>query len=85
MLQDLVTGLKPGKPWQEIKYTPENVVWQGAAQRRRTHPRRTNVALGTCSVDLSGPHEPTPRPGGQIGKNPCYYFLALTVRPDKTA
>ena len=84
-LQDLVTDLKPGKPWQEAKYSAENAVWQGAAQRRRAHPRRTNVALGTCSVDLSGPHEETPRPGGQIGKNPCHYFLVLTVRPDMTA
>ena len=80
-LQDLVTSLKPGKPLQEVKYTAENIVWQGAAQRRRAHPRRTSVALGTCSVDLSGPHEPTPGPGGQVSKNPCHYFLALTLRP----
>jgi len=81
-LQDLVTGLKPSKPWQEATYSADNVVWQGAAQRRRAHPRRSNVALGTCFIDLSGPHEPTPRPGGPIAKNPCHYFLAVTVRPD---
>ncbi|MDP7647743.1 MAG: hypothetical protein QGH82_06730, partial [Candidatus Woesearchaeota archaeon] len=85
-LQDLVVGLKTDDiPWQNSKYSANNAVWQGAALRRRMHPRRTNVALGTCSADLSGPHEPTPRPGAQIGKNPCHYFLALTVRPDQTA
>ena len=77
--------MKAGKPWQEAKYTADNITWQGAAQRRRAHPRRTNVSLGICSVDLSGPHEPTPRPGWHIKKNPCHYFLALTVRPDTTA
>ena len=62
------------------------MLWQGAAQRRRAHPRRTNVSLGVCSVDLSGPHEPTPRPGaGKVDKNPCRYFLALTLRPDRSA
>ena len=40
---------------------------------------------GVCSVDLSGPHEATPRPGGQIAKDPCHYFLAFTVRPDTSA
>ena len=76
-LQDLVTTLSTDKPWQEVKYTAESAVWQGAAQRCRAHPRRTNVSLGTCSVDLSGPHEPTPRPGGPFTRNPCHYFLAL--------
>ena len=46
---------------------------------------KDKLSLGTCSIDLSGPHEPTPRPGGQINKNPCHYFLVLTVRPDTTA
>ena len=60
-------------------------MWQGAAFRRRQHRRRSNVSLGVCAVDLSGPHEVTPRPGGQIAKDPCHYFLALSVRPDETA
>ena len=38
-----------------------------------------------CCVDLSGPDEATPRPGKHVQKDPCHYFLALTVRPDKTA
>ena len=53
--------------------------------RRRARPRRTSKRLGTCSVDLSGPHEATPRPGKHYMKDPCYYYLALTVRPDLTA
>ncbi len=51
------------EPWQYKKYSADNALWQSAALRRRAHPRRANVSLGTCSVDLSGPHEPTPRPG----------------------
>ena len=84
---DIVTGMpldRDTKPWQYQRYNG-STVWQGAALRRRTHARRTNVSLGTCSVDLSGPHEPTPRPGGHVNNNPCRYFLVLTVRPDKTA
>ena len=53
--------------------------------RRRQHARRTNVSLGVCTVDLSGPHEPTPRPGKQIHRDPATYFLVLTVRPDTSA
>ena len=60
-------------------------MWQGAALRKRAHVRRSNVSLGVCSVDLSGPHVATPRPGLQTHKNPCHYFLVLTVRPDLTA
>jgi hypothetical protein len=84
-ITDLVSNLKPGKPWQEQTYSRENMVWQGAAQRRRMHSRRTNVSLGVCSVDLCGPMEPTPRPGSHMSKNPCHYFLVLTVRPDLSA
>ena len=65
------------KPKQYEKYNKENAVWQGAAQRKRAHGRRTNTSLGVCSVDLAGPFEPTPRPGNQINKNPCYYFIAF--------
>ena len=35
--------------------------------------------LGVASVDLSGPHEPTPMFGQQLGHRPGYYFVALTV------
>ena len=82
---DVLTGMpmeRSSKPWQEWKYTADNSVWQRAAARRRIHPRRTNVSLGTLSVDLSGPHERTPRPGGHLNKNPCRYVLVPTVRPD---
>ena len=53
--------------------------------RKRQHARRSNASLGVCTVDLSGPHEPSPRPGQQIHRNPATYFLVLTVRPDRTA
>ena len=85
-LKDLVTPFdKDKQPWQYKKYSAENSLWQGAALRRRAHVRRSNVSLGVCSVDLSGPHSPTPRPGNLTHKNPCHYFLVLTVRPDMTA
>ena len=67
-LPDLVVELNADKPWQNVKYSADNALWQGAALRRRAHPRRTNVSLGVCSADLSGPHEPTPRPGVHIRK-----------------
>ena len=53
--------------------------------KAQTHPRRTNTSLGTCSVDLSGPHIPTARPGHHYRKQQARWFLALTVRPDFTA
>ena len=85
-VKDLVTPFdKDMAPWQSKKYSAESALWQGAALRRRAHPRRSNVSLGVCSVDLSGPHEPTPRPGLHTSRNPCHYFLVLTVRPDQTA
>ena len=49
------------------------------------HIRRSNVSLGVATVDLSGPHEASPRPNKHITKEPCYYYLVLTVRPDDTA
>ena len=36
-------------------------------------------------MDLSGPHEPSPRPGKQIHRDTVSYFLVLAVRPDRTA
>jgi len=69
-LEDLVTGDLSDKPWQNEKYSSDSALWQGAALRRKMHQRRTKTALGTCSIDLSGPHEPTPRPGGNIAKDP---------------
>ena len=81
-LKDQVIGHIPEEPWQHKKYSADNTLWQGAALYRKMHHRRSNVSLGACSVDLSGPNEPTPRPGGQIIKDPYHYFLALTVRLD---
>ena len=43
------------------------------------------MSLGVCTVDLSGPHEPSPRPGKQIHRDTVSYFLVLTVRSDRTA
>jgi len=84
--KDLVRFFDKDKiPWQHQKYSVDNSLWQSAALRRRAHPRRTNVSLGVCSCDLSGPHIATPRPGKLTHKDPCYYFLVLTVRPDMTA
>jgi hypothetical protein len=72
-LADLVTAFDKDKsPWQYQKYSAENSLWQGAAQRRRAHPRRTNTSLGVCSCDLGGPYGPTPRPGNLTHRNPCY-------------
>jgi len=52
-VKDLVTAFDKDKaPWQSKKYSPDNSLWQGAALRRRAHPRRTNTSLGVCSVDL---------------------------------
>ena len=84
-LTELVQGDLADSPWQNQKYTADNAVCQGAALRRRMHHRRSNVSLGVCAVDLSGPHEPTPRPGNHIAKDPCHYFLVLSVRPDTSA
>ena len=36
-------------------------------------------------MDLSGPHEPSPRPGYHIHCDPVTYFLVLSVRSDQTA
>ena len=84
-LVDLFKGSLPEEPWQNKRYSPDNRIWQAAAMRRRQHTRRTNTSLGVCTVDLSGPHEPSPRLGRQIHKDPVTYFLVLTLRPDRTA
>ena len=84
-LEDLFKGELPLVPWQNQRYSADNKLWQAAAMRRRQHFRRSNVSLGVCTVDLSGPHEPTPRPGYKVGKNQAVFFLVLTVRPDRTA
>ena len=82
-LQDLFKGDIPEDPWQHQRYDPDNKVWQAAAMRKRAHYRRTNVSLGVCTVDLSGPHEPSPRPGKQLHRDTVSYFLVLTLRPDQ--
>ena len=84
-IEDLVIGEIEAQPWQIKKYDSDRVTWQGAALRRRMHTRRSNVSLGVATVDLSGPHEASPRPNKHITKDPCYDYLVLTVRPDDTA
>ena len=46
--------LKAGQSWQEKRHSANNSIWQAAAQRRRSHPRRTSKSLGACAVDLAG-------------------------------
>ena len=68
-------------------YESGNATWMAAAQRRHQHRRRTGEILGTASVVLSGPHEATPNLGtgiSKLGTRPGHYFLALTIRPDRT-
>ena len=84
-LPDLFQGDLPEEPWQERRYSADNRIWQAAAMRRRAHARRSNVSLGVCTVDLSGPHEPSPRPGNHIHFDTVTYFLVLSVRPGRTA
>ena len=59
--------------WQYPPYQKGSATWQAAAQRRHSHWRRTNAVLGCASVDLSGPHEPTPMPGAKLGQQPANY------------
>ena len=84
-LQDLFRGELLEEPWQHRRYSPDNRIWQAAAMSKRAHARRSNVSLGVCTVDLSGPHEPSPRPGNQIHRDTVSYFLVLSIRPDRTA
>ena len=84
-LQDLFKGELPEEPWQNRRYDPDNRLWQAAAMRKKAHVRRSNVSLGVCTVDLSGPHEPSPRPGNHIHRDPVSYCLVLSIRPDRTA
>ena len=81
----IVTGAVSSCQTASRSILPRVPFWQGAAFRRRAHPRRTNKSLGMCSVDLLGPHDPTPRLGNYVQRNPCHYFLVLTVRSDLTA
>ncbi len=83
-LEGLFTGNLPQEPWQNKRYNSDDRIWQAAAMRKRQHARRTNTSLGVCTVDLSGPHEPSPRPGCQLHRDPVTYFLVLTLRPDMT-
>ena len=84
-IEDLITGELEAQPWQIKKYDSDSMTWQGAALRRRMHTRRSYVSLGVATADLSGPHEASPRPNKHITKDPCYYYLVLTVGPDDTA
>ena len=73
-------GEIPECPWQLKPYQKDNAVWQAAAQRRHMHRRFQNQSLGVASVDLSGPHEPTPFPGHRVGSSPGHYFLVLAIK-----
>ena len=70
-------------PWQYIPYKKESATWQAAGQRRHQHRRRTNTLLGVASVDLSGPHVATPMLGATLDQASGYYFLVMSVHPDK--
>ena len=52
-VKDLLQGDLELEPWQNKKYNPDTVTWQGAGMRRKQHFRRTNESLGVCAVDLS--------------------------------
>ena len=82
-VEDLVTTKISEDPWQYKPFDSASATWQAAAQRRHQHRRRTNALLGIASVDLSGPHEPTPMVGGKIGQQPGHYFLALTINVEE--
>ena len=75
-----MTGRLKDDPWQSKRYDKGSALWQAAAQRRHLHRRRTDASIGVCSVDLSGPHEPTPKPGFRVGAAMAHYFLVVTVR-----
>ena len=83
-LEDLVAGAIPeeGALWQFQPHGAGQALWQSAGQRRHQHRRRTNNIVGCASVDLSGPHQPTPMVGGKVGSKQGHYFLVLHLRPD---
>ena len=81
-LTQLVAGVVPQRPWQFSPYSRDSSTWLAAAQRRHQHRRRSNALLGVASVDLSGPHDPTPMIGQKIGWKPGHYFVVLTIEPD---
>ena len=84
-VEDLLRGDIADDPWQYKPYKAGNASWMAAAQRKHSHRRRTNQLLGVASVDLSGPHEPTPRVGAKVGERPGQYFCVLTIRPHNSA
>ena len=82
-VEDLIVPSLAEEPWQYKPYTKYSATWQAAAQLRHQHRRRTDTVIGVASVDLSGPHEPTPVPGArQLTQGEGHYFLALTIYPD---
>ena len=82
--KDLFQGSLAQTPWQYQGYSSSSATWLTAAQRRHSHRRRANSLLGVGSVDLRGPHEPTPVPGAKVGQRPAQYFLTLTFALDHT-
>ena len=82
-LEQLLVGELAKTTWQYQPYDRDSATWLAAAQRRHMHRRRGNVLTGVASIDLSGPHEPTPLIGHRIGQRSGHYYLVLSVRPDE--
>ena len=78
-----MTGKIDPNLWQFKSYARQSASWQAAAQRRDQHRRRTNALVGTASVDLSGPHEPTPMVGAKVGQSAGHYFLVLVIQAEE--
>ena len=81
-LTDLLRGDLAPHTWQYKQYESESATWLAAGQRRHMHRRRLNTMTSVASVDLSGPHDPTPMPGHRHGKKFARYYLVLSIRPD---
>ena len=80
---DLITGTLPDQDgqWQFQPFDGASATWLAAAQRRHMHRRRLNASTGVASVDLSGPHEPTPLVGLRLGQRSGHYYVVLTIKP----
>ena len=81
---ELFRGTLSKTPWQYQGYSADSAAWLAAAPRRHAHRRRTTASLGVASIDLSGPHEPTPVPTAKLGHTPAQYFLVMSFSQDTT-
>ena len=66
----LLVGDLAKSVWQYNPCDGESATWLAAGQRRHMHRRRGNVLTGVASIDVSGPHEPTPMVGCQVAQRP---------------